>query len=396
MSEKNQSPLAVDQCGPGDAVPSIGAYLKRAYLPPYGTTLDPSQFHWTAPDGHEGGGWRVSARNTDGVLGEYLIKLTGGDDDGPGLAVCWRDGQQCDYEDAVTLSHNKDGEATVRRWYDWVLRQDAAGALATRANQWDGDDLAAKMHRLEHGVVIGDEHQCFPRGWTLGKFQQWLDKASALSPVVVKAYAVKKRHRMKLDAHSILEDTLFATTEHLNCSNEPDKKTFETFGFHISMTPNRWLRGGPHVNMGGFTTATPEVLPLMTLLMQGSQIGMICAHAFVPFNKMAELYELDDDVAADDEWWAIRAEGTNLALVFPRNHVNLFAETKGDGAELSIRVADHKGQTDENRLTDRFNRVWGAWLDQSRALTPEELNVGIAHAEAIARGDADPLERWFA
>ncbi|WP_375237464.1 hypothetical protein [Microbacterium schleiferi] len=92
-----------------------------------------------------------------------------------------------------------------------------------------------------------------------------------------------------------------------------------------------------------------------------------------------------DDATSVGEWLAIHVIGTDAAIVVPTAYTLLEAKVDNDGATVTFSAHESGRRTVRNRRRARFEAEWGEWLDEHVTLTDEQIDVGIARAEAIFR-----------
>jgi len=370
----------------------------KQYLLPYGTPLTLSDFepHRFHSDGVMG--WRIDAFDWDGELTTYVIKPLPGR---PRVAKAYKTYlpvllgfsdrhliplkcQRVDTRLLVPVDR-------VTNWCDWILRQDAYYRTAPQENPGDEslDDLAATMKKLERDItdyISGEENLGTFK--TVKAFQDWLDWVLASSPVSAEVFQVWPRQMGDGMPSSDLLTMARATWtgesdggDGTVLDGSEGILMLDEVSFSSDLTMRSWLHdmGRTNMHVG------------LSVKASGGQFTGYEAYGCIPWVKLQQAAKLTRNTRRRSKWWGVHVLKTDLAMVFPSFNTNVFAEVDEDGLMTSINPWSTFVRASFHFARDRYEREFGRWLDPSTELTVEELDRGVAWAEAVARGEHPKL-----
>jgi len=403
----------------------ITDFMSDDYAPPYRAALRPTDFEFF--DGSDVGGdvagywgWRVRGLARDGSPCDYVIANAYcfdpfEDDPGtehPHFGLRRMESMIVSGEPPVfaeRLQHpftrELEGEGAVDDWVWEIQSRDAEGRDHGRQSRWAGDDLESMVGRAEWGIVAYSTHEVSLRSlWTRGDLRRWFTSALAGTQVSVEFADVTRMPAFEsrfVSTGAFLRDILpdgAVPYRPILMSTEFDRQ--EWMAQRVS-----FARDG-----GDALHSIDEIEPIVWTNMSGSEVLSCWATKVLLWSELVADAEIDrhpqvagtavqapqvsdmspaardaDDATSVGEWLAIHVIGTDAAIVVPTAYTLLEAKVDNDGATVTFSAHESGRRTARNRRRARFEAEWGEWLDEHVTLTDEQIDVGIARAEAIFR-----------
>lgn len=335
-------------------ITSFRDLLDPGALPVHGSTLRAEDF--VLQDGQ----WCVIVPLAEHQLD---VRLSGD----PASMTCILDGEEYRFLHPYrkTLHH---AGASAQEWFDHFCTLQA-DSMPGPERSWEGTSVQAMLTRAEHGITAYDQRE--RSGSELGGVQEaqaWLDANLADTQVSATVHPLGELPLRTDGTFSgqvlcrIRDDEIDGYLAVAVASDLPPAQFYEVPGYMHATSPH------VHVHSSGRT-------------MLGYRADMVLdAHSVLP--------HLGSETTADgcgekpSGWLLIHISGTRCVLPFPAGASNLIVDVDGDGSQVSVRVASSRKRAQVLEAEDLFDRRWGEFLDDDRALEPATVEAGILRAES--------------
>lgn len=300
----------------------------------------------------------LRAMSREGEVSEHVLRAVRADD---GTLLC---------------------EENPAAWFDRVVRDHAHGLLhhGGLPSAWAGHDPEAMLRRAEAGVVAYTEDtMLLDSARDRETLQRWLDAQLAESPAGARVLSIGPGQIARIDGSMLLEYHVGTAEGELPVQFCPARLD--------GPTGAEWYR------------ALGNPMPALGARVDGEQLMDFEADYCLPLDRIPPR-AADDPDPEEDPWFALTLVHPDLpvAILMPTAGTALTVRTDGDGSLISVRAHSAEMWELENSVNERFDAIWGRWLQETPQADPAEVRWVREQAEEelrdlLAAEDEDEEQR---
>lgn len=265
--------------------------------------------------------------------------------------------------------------------------------------EWEGDGVDSMLKRAASNVVARSRFRApttdFP---TPRSLQQWLDECASSSPGKFEVafttrrptldypldpadfYALAKMNPIGDDVAAMLSAAEGTPPD------GDDGRRWYPWPFNPVASPEAWMSDeglAPPVSTIKAHFNGPTVVDFQDIMVADE-------------GSLRPILHPANGPGGDEswDWYFVRIKGLDGWLIVPCREAVLSGEVDDDGATLSLSVASELRLEHNLRQRIPIESMWGHWFQEDLPLTDEELDEGVARAEALVRmAIADDAQR---